>query len=320
MKNCREKESPGFTESLAEDAGPGLTEAAALPSRLDRYAKAHTRALNMADFIAGQGLSQYKNLPDLLQRCGSYLLFRDYYTIGKVRLSAACFCKKHLLCPLCAIRRGAKLLKSYSEKLQFLISENPSLKAYMVTLTVKNGPDLAERYEHLNCSLKKMTQARRSAIRGKGPWVEMAKASSAVWSFEFKRGKGGHGWHPHTHGVWLCEEAPDADKLADEWKRITGDSFIVDVRPFSTDQDAIGGFLEVFKYAVKFSDLPLADNFHGYEILRGRRMVASLGGFRGIQVPEDLTDEIPDDELPFVELLFKYRPGAGYSYAGQVAM
>lgn len=213
------------------------------------------------------------------------------------------------------------MLKAYHQKLQALLRKNPDLKAYFVTLTVKNGPDLAERYEHLNRSLKKMNQARRSAIRGKGPWVQMAHTSAAVWSFEFKRGKGGHGWHPHSHGIWLCEEAPDSQKLSDEWKKFTVDSFIVDIRPFNVEQGEIGGFLEVFKYAVKFSDLPLADNLHGFEILQGRRMIASLGDFRGVEIPEDLADEeLLEEDLPYVELMFKYRPGAGYSFAGQVAM
>ena len=41
--------------------------------------------------------------------------------------------------------------------------------------------------------------------------------------------------------------------LSREWHEITGDSFIVDVRPISQD-DPVSGFIEVFKYAVKFSD------------------------------------------------------------------
>lgn len=320
-----EKESPGFSDFLAEESGPGLSEAAALPGRLDRYSKAHERALNMADFIADEKNPLYKNLSLKLRECGSYLVFRDYYTVGKVRLHAACFCKKHLLCPLCAIRRGAKMLKAYHQKLQTLLRKNPRLKAYFVTLTVKNLPDLAERYEHLSLSLKKMTQARRSALnknqKKRGQMVEIAKASAAVWSFEFKRGEGGHGWHPHSHGIWLCEEAPDAEKLAEEWKKFTGDSFIVDVRPFNVDQGEIGGFLEVFKYALKFSDLPLADNLHGFEVLQGRRMIASIGDFRGVEIPEDLADEeLLEEDLPYVELMFKYLPGAGYSYAGRIAI
>lgn len=65
--------------------------------------------------------------------------------------------------------------------------------------------------------------------------------------------------------IWLCREAPDARKLSEEWQHWTGDSFIVDVRPFHSDQDVVSGFFEVFKYALKFSELPLADNWEAYK-------------------------------------------------------
>jgi hypothetical protein len=68
-----------------------------------------------------------------LRTCGNYLLFRDYYTVGKVRLHAASFCKKHLLCPLCAIRRGAKMVKAYMDRLLVIQAANPSLKACAAT-------------------------------------------------------------------------------------------------------------------------------------------------------------------------------------------
>lgn len=307
-----QKETPGFLTSLAEDARPGVSDSAALPSRLDRYAVAHKRALDMADFIASNVPGQDRILTDL-RTCGSYLVFRDYFTVGMVRLAGACFCKNHLICPLCAIRRGAKLLKSYLGKLQVIQEENPGLRPYLVTLTVKNGPDLEERFQHLHNSVKRYHQARRSAIRAKGPMVESAKAAGAVWSYEFKRGRNSGGWHPHLHAVWLCSEVPDQDKLSKEWESVTGDSFIVDVRPITTEDDAVGGFLEVFKYAVKFSDLPFVDNWEGFQILKGRRMVASFGHFRGVQEPDDLSDDLLSDDLPFVEMLFRYRPGAGYS-------
>ena len=62
--------------------------------------------------------------------------------------------------------------------------------------------------------------------------------------------------------IWLCSEAPDAHQLSREWKALTGDSFIVDVRPMHGEID---GFLETFKYALKFSDLPLADNWEAFK-------------------------------------------------------
>jgi hypothetical protein len=41
---------------------------------------------------------------------------------------------------------------------------------------------------------------------------------------------------------------------------------VVDVRPITGDP---AGFLEVFKYAVKFSDQPPADTWHAYSVLKG---------------------------------------------------
>lgn len=311
-----EKENPPNVESLQAETSRGADDAAALPGRLNRYSKAHHRALAMSDYAmesAGaignkQKRGAQQKLALQLRSCGEYLLFRDYFTVGKVRLHAAQFCKKHLLCPLCAIRRGVKMVKGYMDRLEVLKAQNPNLKAYLVTLTVKNGPDLRERFNHLHRSVQKLHKTRT----GKGQYSEACKAAGAVWSYEFKRGKNSYGWHPHVHAVWLCEETPDARQLSAQWKAITGDSFIVDVTPFHDQDDVITGFLEVFKYAVKFSDLPLEDNWYGYQVLACRRLIASFGIFRGVEIPEQLTDE-PLDDLPFIEHLYRYLQGAGYS-------
>jgi len=114
--------------------------------------------------------------------------------------------------------------------------------------------------------------------------------------------------------VWLCHEKPDPVKLSQEWLDWTGDSFIVDVTPFHDQSDVVSGFLEVFKYALKFSSLPLEDNFEAFQVLQGKRLVDSFGVLRGVEVPDDLADE-PLDDLPFVEMLYRYTEG-GYSLTG----
>ena len=299
------KENPLSVDALAGETSQGADDAAGLPSRLTRYSKAHHRAIDMSHYAREQGESK---LALNLQRCGSYLLFRDYFTVGKVRLHAAKFCNKHLLCPLCAIRRGAKLVKAYMDRMTVLTASEPDLKAYMVTLTVKDGESLPERFNHLYRSVQKLHKMRT----GRGQYSEASKADAAVWSYEFKRGKNSGLWHPHMHAVWLCKVAPDRKALSEQWKKITGDSFMVDVRPIQGEDDSIGGFLEVFKYALKFSDLPMEDNWEAFESLSGKRLVASFGAFRGLEIPEDLTDEKLED-LPYVELLFKFVQGVGYS-------
>lgn len=302
------KENPLIDDSLAAESIQGADDATALPSRLSRYSKAHHRAVEMAHYAAAH---DEVKLSAKLEGCGSHLLFRHYYTVDKMRLHAAYFCKKHLLCPLCAIRRGAKMVKAYMDRLQVILAENPNLKPYLVTLTVKDGEDLEERFKHLTRSVQRLHKCRT----GKGQYSEACKADGAVWSYEFKRGKNSGQWHPHVHAVWLCETPPDQMSLSEQWKAITRDSHIVDVRPFHEGQDVVEGFLEVFKYAVKFSDLPLDDNWHGYKTLAGKRLIASFGVFRGVEVPEELTDEGLDD-LPYVELMYRFVYGVGYSFVG----
>jgi hypothetical protein len=275
----------------------------ALPRRVSRYGSAKKRALDVAEYIGRQPGAQA--LSERVSGCGEYLVFRHYFTVDEVRLHAARFCMKHLLCPLCAIRRGAKALQAYLPRYEALIASEARLRPFLVTLTVKDGPDLAERFRHL---LRSQHELWKRKHRGRGSAVDCIDA--AVWSYEVKRGSGSGLWHPHLHMVAMSAIEPDQAELAREWHDITGDSFIVDVRPIDL-ADPASGFLEVFKYALKFSEMEPADTFEAFEVLKGRRLVGSAGLFRGVEIPEQLTDE-PLDDLPFVDLFYRYL-GGGYT-------
>lgn len=308
-------------------------QAESLPARISRYGRAKERAVAMRDYLidhaAGLRASVAENLLNLvverealeaskaagkLDGCGNYLHFRHYYTVDQVLLHAACFCKQHLICPLCAIRRGSKTLEAYLSRFQVIRQKWPELSEYLLTLTVKDGPDLPERWKHLDRSFKVLKDRRRRWNSGDraAPWTEFSKVKGAVGSWEVKRGKGSGLWHPHIHMVVLCETAIDPVAIKREWESITGDSFMIDVRPFDRNQEPAQGFMEVFKYAVKFGDLSLADNWEVAKFLRGSRLLFSLGEFRGVQVPNKLTDE-PLDELPYFDLFYRYFSGSGYS-------
>nr|CRY96417.1 hypothetical protein [uncultured prokaryote] len=280
----------------------------ALPRRVERYGNAKARALEVAEYIGRlpESAEFPRRVLRALDTCGDYLLFRHYGAINEVRLHAAFLCRKHLLCPLCAIRRGSKCLQAYLPRFEEVKRLRSALKPFLVTLTVKDGPDLAERFGHLMESQHELWKRKH---RGRSV-TAFDGVEAAVWSYEVKRGKGSGLWHPHLHMVAMSEVPPCASLLAAEWKQITGDSHIVDVRPID-QADPVSGFLEVFKYALKFSDMSCADTVEAFEILRGRRLIGSAGLFRGIEVPESLLDE-PIDDLPFVELLYRYLPG-GYS-------
>lgn len=294
----------------------GVQGIEALPKRVDRYGKAKNRALDVAEYIEGVAQSKpiLRSLADRLAGCGDYLVFRHYFTVDKVRLHGASLCMKHLLCPLCAIRRGSKALKAYLDRWEVLQAQKTSLRPFLVTLTVKDGPDLAERFAHLHSAQRELWKQKQ---RGRGSVLDGVEG--AVWSYEVKRGSGSGMWHPHLHMIALAEQAPDARQLAEDWKWITKDSHVVDVRPISQD-DPVSGFIEVFKYAVKFSDQEPSDTLACYLTLKGKRLIGSAGCFRGVEVPEDLTDDTSDLEgLPFVTLFYRYLRAAGYSLENRKA-
>ena len=104
--------------------------------------------------------------------------------------------------------------------------------------------------------------------------------------------------------------------LSSEWHNITGDSFIVDVRPIS-ETDQVSGFMEVFKYAVKFSDQPPSDTVHAWVILGGKRLLECSGCFRGVVVPETLMDDEEGlQDLPYVQLFYRFL-AKGYTLTGR---
>jgi hypothetical protein len=110
----------------------------------------------------------------------------------------------------------------------------------------------------------------------------------------------------------LLDRYVDQKALSREWHDITGDSFVVGITRLDPDRPPIEAFVEVFKYALKFSDLTPAQIWHAARTLGGQRLLFSMGCFRGVDVPEELTDE-PLDGLPFVEWFYQYLAGVGYT-------
>jgi len=321
--------NPSELLSLPAEVQRGFDESGKLPDRLKRYALARERALinlsQVDERINALGVSSFspfrKHLEGLRPRlaaCGHYLGFKDYYTVGKIRLTAANFCKAHLLCPLCAIRRGSKTLEAYIARYNIIMTENPGLKLSMLTLTVKNGDDLTERYNHLKKAVKTMLERRRKTLKGaRGYNSQFAKIHGLVGTYEVTKDNG-HGdiketgWHPHVHMMILHTERFEYADLQAEWLKITGDSHVLNITPAQHPNDPAQDFLEVFKYAVKFSDLTPAQNMEAYEVLRGHRLLFCAGLFWGVEVPESMLDE-ELDELPYFELLYKYIAGSGYN-------
>jgi hypothetical protein len=284
-----------------------------LPSKLHRYGIARQRAKSMEIHLRDTVCTgEASRCAEKLSNCGEWLVLRHYFTVDQLRLVAGNFCQLTKLCPLCAIRRGARNLGVYLDRYNYVTAQNPSLKPHLVTLTVRNGPDLKERYLHLTKALRKAVNARRQSRTGNGRGAsEFSKMAGGVGSIEITNT--GNGWHPHAHIVGLFESDPDQEKVSQEWFKRTGDSYITDVRP--VDQlDPTGAFCEVFKYAMKFQDMSLDHNWRAHLDLKRTRLLLSFGLFYGVKVPVSLTDQ-PLEDLPYVDLFFRYLAGSAvYSF------
>ena len=302
----------GQTESKSGDRIEGQNARIARYSKAKKQADIHRRHIeNHFDEYPPKQRAELIGINEKLCACGNYLLFHHYYTINEVRLAKAHFCGKHLVCPLCAIRRGARSVRVYLERFAYLKSQNQALTASLVTLTVKNGPDLLERFEHLQKGIKKANQRMRNARRRKTYSGEFRNFLAYVGSYEIKKGKNSKLWHPHCHMIVLHDRPLNQEKLSREWLDIMGDSFVVDITPLQNPEDPAKDFCEVFKYAVKFSSMETPDLFEAYFLLSGKRLIFSGGLFRGVVIPEGLTDDLPED-LPYIELMYRYTE-AGYT-------
>ena len=279
----------------------------------------------MGDLMA----KRFIHFANTLSGCANYLLFKHYYTLDKYKLSGLKTCKKHMLCPFCSAIRASKQASAYHDKMVHILKKNPNLKPVFVTLTVKNGDDLKERFNHLKDSFKTLQSRRRDWLKKGRGHNELCKAHGIVFAYEITNN--GKGWHPHLHMILLVDDWIDKDKLSEQWLSITGDSFIVDVRrvkPTKIDVDTVDsksekkedyseGFMEVFKYAMKFTELTHYQIWIAHETLsptgRLTRLQGSIGLFRGVEVPNTMTDDIIADDAPFMLILYQFFKGAGYS-------
>ena len=243
--------------------------------------------------------------------CGSWLHIREWLNHGTSALINANFCKKHILCPVCSMRRAIKLVARYTPKAEDVAKLYPILIPVMITVTVKSGPDLIERTEHLCESWKRMTAAARKAKAGKtghqsNAPVEWNKVIGSLRAFEVKNGD--HGWHPHAHVFALISDYIDREALSAEWLRFTGDSCIVDVRKVKGGM--ISGMCEVIKYTLKHGDLTNEDRLTAHRALSGKRLVDPQGLLRGVLEGDIDHDDLPDWDGPTRDLICSWMIGA----------
>lgn len=201
-------------------------------------------------------------------------------------------------CTPCAVER-AKVV-------QAAITERMGVDRYrLVTLTLKHNPDgLAARLAELNDSFNRL---RRIKL-----WTKAVKGGVAVTEIKVNTDTGY--WHVHlhclVHGKYL-----DQPSLKREWHRITGDSFVVDVRAVAMNGS---GADYVAKYATKAFDhtVTTRDDWldEAIRALKGRRLISTFGDWRGFKLsapePSDEGWELIADFDRVIALANNNHPGA----------
>jgi plasmid rolling circle replication initiator protein Rep len=241
--------------------------------------------------------------------CGNFLLFKNFYTIDQVKLSKFHVCNQHLLCPFCAGIRASKAIQKYTERVDEVLSKKRTLKPVLITFTVKNGTDLGERSSHLMKSFRTLMERRRDYLKKGRGFNEFCKINGAMYSYENTYNEQTKEWHPHLHMFALLDDWIDQEELSQYWHSITGDSMIVDIRKVKKEK-GLGyskAAAEVCKYALKFGDLSVENTWEAFKILKGKRLSGAFGSLYGVKIPENLADEMPDEnDLPYLEMLYKF--------------
>ena len=213
-------------------------------NRITRFATLKHRAKNQENYLFTLAKFKENYVKDVqndesiaalksaqkLNECGNYLLFKNFYTLGEIKLTKIQTCGQHLLCPFCAAIRASRAITRYVQRIDQVLQENRKLKPVLITLTVKNGTDLRERADHLLKSFRTLLERRRDYLKKGWGYNEFCKVQGAMYSYENTYNEKTGEWHPHIHIFALVDSWIDQQEFSEYWHAITGDSYIVDVR------------------------------------------------------------------------------------------
>jgi hypothetical protein len=196
-------------------------------------------------------------------------------------------------CVPCARARAANLS---AELLK--LCEGKDLRFFTFTLKHSNTP--------LQMQLDRLTRCWRK-LRGKRVWSATQRGGVAV--IELHRSKKDGLWHPHLHVISEGDFVSNAE-MSNAWKRVTGDSFIVDVRRL---RDAKEACRYVAKYAAKGvafdGDYDVDVLAEAITALRSKRLVQCFGSWSHFKTTDKPAAETWERWITLEELVMQAAAG-----------
>ncbi len=150
-------------------------------------------------------------------------------------------------------------------------------RARFATLTLKHSDTpLREQLDRLYSTFRK--------LRARPFWKRHVTGGAAF--IEIKWISGTQQWHPHLHCVLQGRYLPK-ELLRAEWLRLTGDSYITDIRLIENRK-------KIAYYVTKYAAKTVNSSFVGRPelldevvlALRGRRLAHTFGAWRGLRLTE----------------------------------
>lgn len=216
---------------------------------------------------------------DRFDNCGGDCGVEYSASLNKHRLRA-CYCKNRH-CQPCAKAKANLIARNLRNEL----ANKPKHQHRFITLTLRHTTTpLADQIKKLYRSFKK--------LRNRPLWKK--SQDGGAFMLEVKHTK--TGWHPHLH-IISAGRFINKFELSREWREVTGDSEIVDVRSIDREKDVVH---YVCRYVAKGSAVEiwqtpeLADEFViSTRHVRACQTFGTWRGFRLLACPKSATDWKP---------------------------
>jgi hypothetical protein len=209
---------------------------------------------------------------DRFANCGSACYVEYSPKDKRARLSAN-FCHDRfcLRCGAARARTASRVIEAHLQK---------KLVRFATLTLRRNRCSLTDQITRL---LRCFAELRRNSV-----WKSTVAGGCAF--LEVKWIAKSKAWHPHLHLLietpWLPQK-----ELSERWYAITGDSYIVDIRPIKESRHAAN---YVCKYASKPMDDSAFNNASALaeliKAMRGRRTIITFGTWRGLDLDKPTSD------------------------------
>ena len=238
-----------------------------VPDWFKRFGELRDRREKLADVLFEAG--RYKEAKNV-RNCGeSFIAFKAFCCGDTLARPMSC---GHRLCPVCMIRRSAKL----AVKVEKFILKMREPKH--IVLTAENVPSINKAY---------FSELRLAFVKLRHRDI-FNKCIGGFYSIETTYNSKLKSWHVHIHIVADVPFIPKQE-LSNAWNSITEGSFVVDIKQIGKEQTPQEASKEVAKYVVKpgdfLQDPRLVDEY--LKAVKGSRLVSTFGKYYRMVLDDD---------------------------------